>query len=79
MNYCIQKPEILELMTKGKTTLIKKDFKGAYQNNYRPITCLLMMWKILEVQILENIYYSLISHKLFPKEQKGCHQRNDYI
>ena len=60
-------------MTKGKTTLIQKDpSKGAAPNNYRPITCLPMMWKILIAQIKEKIYYSLTSRRLFPDEQKGC-------
>ena len=60
-------------MTKGKTTLIQKDpRKGTAPNNYRPITCLPMMWKILTAQIREKIYYSLTSHGLFPDEQKGC-------
>ena len=30
------------------------------------------MWKILTVQIREEIYNSLISHGLFLEEQKGC-------
>ena len=60
-------------MTKGKTTLIKKDpKKGTAPNNYRPITCLPMIWKILTAQIREEIYYSLTSYGLFPDEQKGC-------
>ena len=60
-------------MTKGKTTLIQKDpSKGTAPNNYRPITCLHMMWKILTAQIKEKIYYSLTSRGLFPDEQKGC-------
>ena len=60
-------------MTKGKTTLIQKDpSKGTAPNNYRPITCLPMMWKILTAQIREKIYYSLTSCGLFPDEQKGC-------
>ena len=52
------------------------DTKGPKQrtapNNYRPITCLTMIWKILTAQIREEIYYSLTSHRLFPEEQKGC-------
>ena len=32
------------------------------------------MWKILTAQICEEIYYSLASHRLFPKEQEGCHK-----
>ena len=60
-------------MTKGKTTLIQKDrSKGTAPNNYRSITCLPMMWKILTAQIREEIYYSLTSRRLFPDEQKGC-------
>ena len=54
------------------------DLKGPKQrtapNNYRPITCLPMMWKILTVQIGEIIYYSLTSRRLFPEEQKGFHK-----
>ena len=49
-------------MTKRKTTLIQKDpQKGTTNNNYRPIMCLPMMWKIIMVQIREDIYNLLIS------------------
>ena len=41
-------------------------------NNYRPITCLPMMWKILTAQIREEIYYSLTRRELFRDEEKGC-------
>ena len=59
-------------MTKGKTKLIQKDpSKGTAPNNYKPITCLPMMWKILTAQIREEIYYSLTSRRLFPDKQKG--------
>ena len=73
MNRCLQGAQVREWMTKGKTTLIQKDpSKGTALNNYRPITCLPMMWKILTAQIREKIYYSLTSRGLFPDEQKGC-------
>ena len=39
-------------------------------NNYRPITCLPMMWKIRTVQIREEIYYSLTNCALFAEEIK---------
>ena len=56
----------------GKNTLIQKDpSKGTAPNNYRPITCLPMTWKILTAQIREKVFYSLTSHELFPDEQKG--------
>ena len=50
MNRCLQATQVPEWMTKGKTALIQKDpSKGTAPNNYRPITCLPMMWKILTV------------------------------
>ena len=73
MNGCLQGAQVPDWMTKGKTTLIQKDpNKGTAPNNYRPVTCLPMMWKILTAQIKEKIYNSLTSHGLFPEEQKGC-------
>ena len=41
-------------------------------NNYRPITCLPMRWKILTAQIKEAIYFSRTSCRWFLEEQKGC-------
>ena len=48
----------------------KKKSKGTAPNNYRPITYLSMMRKILTAQIREEIYYSLTSHGLFLEERK---------
>ena len=48
--------------------------KGIAPNNYRPITCLPMMCKILRAKNWEEIFYSLISHRLFPEEEKRCHK-----
>ena len=73
INRCLQDAHVPEWMTKGKTILIQKNpSKGTAPNNYRPITCLPMMWKILTAQIRENNYYSLTSRRLFPDEQKRC-------
>ena len=73
MNRCLQRAHEPEWMTKRRTTLIQKDpSKGTAPNNYRPITCLPMMWKIFTAQMWEEIYYSLTSRRLFPEEQKGC-------
>ena len=73
MNRCLQGVQVPEWMTKGMNSLIQKDpSKGNAPNNYRPITSLPMMQKILTVQISENIYYSLTSRGLLPDEQKGC-------
>ena len=60
-------------MTEGKSTLIQNDpSKGTAPNNYRPITCLPMIWKVLTAQIREEIYYSVTSRRLFPDEHKEC-------
>ena len=73
MNSCLQGAEVPDWMTKGKTTLIQNNpNKRVTLNNYGPINCLPMMWKILTAQIREDIYYSLTSRGLFPEEQKGC-------
>ena len=73
MNRCLQDAHVPDWMTKEKTTLIQKDpSKGTAPNNYRPKTCLPMMWKILTTQIREDINYSQISRWLFPNEQEGC-------
>ena len=45
--------------------------KRTAPNNYRPITCLPMMWKIFTAQIREYIYYPLTSRNLFLDEQIG--------
>ena len=73
MDRCLKDAQVHDWMTKGKTTLIQKNpSKGTAPNNYKPITCLPIMWKILTAQIGEEIYYSLTSHRLFSDEQKGC-------
>ena len=73
----LQGAQVPDWLTKGKTTLIQKDpSKETAANNYRPITCLPMMWKILTAQIRENMYYSLTSCRLFHDEQKGCYNRS---
>ena len=41
--------------------------KKTAPQNYRPITCLPMMWKMLTAHIKEEIYNSL-SHGLFSEE-----------
>ena len=73
MNRCLQETDILEWMTKGKTNLTTP-IKEPPPNNCRPITFLLMMWKVLSGKIWEEIYYLLISHGLFTEEQKGGHK-----
>ena len=60
-------------MAKERTVLIQKDpAKGAVSSNYRPITCLRLMWKLLTGIIADKIYDHLLMNSILPYEQKGC-------
>ena len=60
-------------MTYGRTVLCQKDLKkGNAAENYRPITCLPLMWKLLTGMIAEETYNYLEREKLLPEDQKGC-------
>ena len=57
----------------GRTSLLQKDkSKGNIASNYRPITCLPLIWKLLTGVIADQIYAHLDQEKLLPEEQKGC-------
>ena len=64
-------------MVSGRTTLIVKDkTKGNLVSNFRPITCLPMMWKLFTGIIAEEIYSHLESNNILPVEQKGCRKKS---
>ena len=72
----MQGDEISVWMTKGKTVFIQKDQdKGTVPSNYRPITCLPIVWKLLASLIADDIYHHLETKSLLPEEQKGCRKR----
>ena len=53
--------------------MLQKDkSKGNVASNYRPITCLPLMRKLLTGAIADQIYANLDQEKLLPEEQKGC-------
>ena len=57
----------------GRTSLSQKDkSKGNVASNYRPMTCLPLMWKLLTGAIADQIYAHLDQEKLLSEEQKGC-------
>ena len=54
-----------EWMTTGRTVLIPKDpKKGNIPSNYRPITCLPIMYKMITAMISDSMYKHLESTKL---------------
>ena len=61
------------MLTKGKTDLLQEDKgKGNIASNYRPITCLALIRKLLPGVSAGQIYGHLYQQKLLPEEQKGC-------
>ncbi|XP_065055326.1 uncharacterized protein LOC135683871 [Rhopilema esculentum] len=77
LNECISTGEMPTWMTRGRTCLILKDVKkGSDVTNFRPITCLPLMWKILAGIVSESLYHHLENEKLLPEEQKGCRKQS---
>ena len=64
--------DIPHWMTTGRTSLILKNPKHPEkESNYRPITCLPTIWKLLTSVISDQIYNFLDSNDLIPWQQKG--------
>ena len=60
-------------LTRGRTLLLQRDKnKGNVASNYKPITCLPLIWKLLACVITYQIYAHLDPGKLLPEEQKRC-------
>lgn len=62
-----------EWLTTGITYLLPKSKNTMDPKNYRPITCLSTMYKMLTGIIARRISLYLEEHNLLPEEQKGCH------
>ena len=62
---CLDSGFVPSCLTRGKTSLLQKDkSKGNVASNYRPITCLPLMWKLLAGVIVDQIYAHLDQEKL---------------
>ena len=60
-------------LTRGRTSfLLKGKTKGNVATNYRPITCLPLIWKLLTGVITDQIYAHLDQEKWLREEQKRC-------
>lgn len=64
-----------EWLTTGVTFLIPKNKFTKEAKNYRPITCLPTMYKILTAAITNRMYLHLMQNNIFPCEQKGCKKK----
>ena len=64
-------------MVTGKTLLcIKEIQKGNFASIFRPVTCLLLIWKLLTGILAEELYEHLEKTNSLPWEQKGCRKRS---
>ena len=69
--------DVPEWMTKGRTVLCQKDpAKGSDVGNFRPISCLPLMWKLMTAIISEEMYSYLDNNGLLANEQKGCRKKS---
>ena len=60
-------------MTTGRTVLIPNDpKKGNIPSNYRPITGLPIMYKVMTAMTSDYVYKHLEFNNMMPWEQKGC-------
>ena len=63
-------------MPLGKMVLCQKDpSKRNAVDNYRPIPCFPIMWKLMTGTIAERIYNFLDVNDKLPIEQKGCKKK----
>ena len=60
-----------------RAVLFQKDLvNGNSVENFRPITCLPLMWKLLTGIISEDMYCFMENENLLPEEQKGCRRKS---
>ena len=70
---CLDSGFVPSWLTRERTSLLQKDkSKGDAASNYRPLTCLPLMWKLWTGVIADQMYAQLDQEKLLPEEQKGC-------
>ena len=56
--------------------LIQKDkVKGNIGSNYRPVTCVPLVWKLLRGIVADVIYDYLEKKILLPEEPNGCRRK----
>ena len=66
-----------EMRTTRKTILCQKDpGRGIAVDNYRPISCLPLMWKLMTGMIANSVNEYLEMYNLLPEEQKGCRRNS---
>ena len=76
LQHCINNHQAPEWITTGRTAPVQKDkSKGNVASNYKPITYLPIMWKLLTGIISERLYNYLKETNTIPHQQKGCRRK----
>ena len=76
-DFIANRNEVPKWITTGKTILCQKDpSKDSAVDNYRPISCLPLMWKLMTGIISNSVYDYLEINNIFPSEQKGCKRKS---
>ena len=69
--------DIPKWITTEKTMLCQKyPGKGNVVDNYGPISCFSLMWKLMNGIIANSVYEYLEMYNLLPVEQKGCRRNS---
>ena len=63
-------------MNERTSLIVKVREMGPEVTNFRPITCLPVVWKLLTGIITEEVYQHLERRRLLPEEQKGCRRNS---
>ena len=73
LNRCLSE-DVPDCLTKGRTVLmtVKDESKRNVASNYRPITSLPLVWKLMTGIVADEMYSYLESSELLPEEHKGC-------
>ena len=77
LNECLQEESVPIWMVTGKTLLCVKEMeKGNIVSDFRPITCIPLLWKLLTAVLADELYRHLDEKNLLPWEQKGCRKES---
>lgn len=72
-NSAIKQPTIIpDWLTTGVTFLLSKGKETKEPKNYRPITCLPTLYKIMTSLVCQRLYKHVLENNILPPEQKGC-------
>ena len=76
-NEAIEDPSTVPYwMTGGRTTLLYKNGDTTEAKNYRPISCLPTLYKLITLIITDRLYTHLTDNEILPFAQKGVRRKS---